>query len=99
MTISRAINHLLMAGMELRHRSKTGETYYLGWPGRSGTLRVSNHIGNHGADREIYARITIREESMPLNEVNFMKRVAAALGHYLLRAPITETQKGPGSAL
>lgn len=86
--VLRAVNRLLYAGMVLRYRSAYGHSFYLGWPGRRGTLRVSDHT-NSRCDTEIMARLTLNETSTPVTEENFTAAVAEALGRYLLK---TETE-------
>lgn len=83
--ISSAVNRLLHAGMVLRYRSASGSSYYLGWPGRLGVLRVSDHANKErDIDPRIFARLTIHENSMPKD---MERAIAVALGQYLLKAP------------
>ena len=82
--VQRAVNKLLYAGMVLRYQSRHGHSCYLGWPGRRGTLRVSDHT-NTRCDTEIMARLTLNETSTPTTEENFTAAVAEALGRYLLK--------------
>lgn len=91
--ISRAVNRLIMAGMVLRYISVSGSSYYLGWPGRSGVLRVSDHQ-SRARDREdhIHARVTLHEDSLPKTEDGFEKMLARALGQFLMR---TGEEYGP----
>jgi len=90
--VERAVNVLLAAGMVLRYRSGHGNSYYLGWKGRSGTLRVSDH-GSSANRKEsgIVARLTFSETlARDIAEETFMRRVAHALGTYLIKS-----QDGP----
>lgn len=83
---TRAVNHLLAAGMVVRYRSQWGNTVYLGWPGRKGVLRVSDHQGRSGRDDGIYARVTIRDEHAPPRGIESLTdRCAMALGRYLMK--------------
>ena len=83
--VQREVNKLLYAGMVLRYQSRHGHSYYLGWPGRRGILRVSDHTntrcdtGDHSppyAERNFYAN----------NRGKLTAAVAEALGRYLLTA-------------
>jgi hypothetical protein len=87
--VQRAVNRLLYAGMVLRYQSKFGHSYYLGWPGRSGTLRVSDHPSDCRESEGIYARITFNEAS-PMDEDKLTTAIATALGRYLLKAPVVK---------
>jgi len=83
--VGRAVNHLLAAGMVLRYQSRSGSTYYLGWPGRIGVLRVSDHTSqskNEANGAPIWARLTLHPRSMP-QETGSKRSVAIALGTYL----------------
>jgi hypothetical protein len=89
--VERAVNRLLYAGMVLRYRSAYGHSFYLGWPGRRGVLRVSDHPSQeHNISPLIYGSLTLHEQSTPLSEEGLTKRIAEALGRYLLKAPATE---------
>lgn len=87
--ISRAVNRLLMAGMVLRYQSRSGSSYYLGWSGRIGVLRVSDHQSrtHQGDQQHIIARVTLHDGCLPSTEDGFEKLLARALGQFLLRSP------------
>lgn len=79
-----AVAILLAAGMVLR--SVHGHSRYLGWPGRSGVLRVSDHAS--GRDPRIHARVTLSDPTALPNEQKLRMLCVNALGFYLLKAPI-----------
>lgn len=86
--ISQAVNRLLHAGMVLRYRTASGSSYYLGWPSRSGVLRVSDHSSRESdISPHVHARLTLHENSMPKD---LDRAIAVALGLYLLKAPQDE---------
>lgn len=82
--VERAVNHLLAAGMVLRFRSVYGASYYLGWPGRKGALRVSDHTSNKSHESGIHARVTLPPQSDPVPTDKLIKISAEALGRYLM---------------
>lgn len=93
----RAVNVLLAAGMVLRYRSKYGNSFYLGWPGRSGVLRVSDHANTTKlTDSAILSRLTFSDVlTRDIAEETFRRRVAHALGTYLMKSKPGEPTKNP----
>lgn len=77
---------LLRAGMVERYRSKSGSSIYLGWPGREGVLRVSDHrsAARKGPEGRILARLTLHAASRPTSDHDWVRRVGDALGRYIL---------------
>lgn len=82
-----AVRLLTEAGMVVRYVTRFGHSHYLGWPGRSGTLRVSDHQTTKREDAHIYARITFHAQSVPGGAEKMERVVAEALGRYLMKAP------------
>jgi hypothetical protein len=95
--IAKSIDMLLAAGMVMQYRSSSGCSYYLGWPGRSGALRVSNHPSKPSKNdiNRTYARITINEHSIPGNDGALERITACALGRYLMHAPFKSAPAAP----
>lgn len=97
--VERAANVLLAAGMVLRYRSSHGNSYYLGWAGRSGTLRISDHGGSsRKSDSGIVARLTFGDLTRDIAEETFKRRVAVALGTYLMKSTPGAPSKNPFGA-
>lgn len=84
--VERAVNVLLAAGMVLRYRSSHGNSFYLGWSGRSGVLRISDHGTSRREDAAIVAKLTFSDLTRDLGEEQFKRRVATALGTYLIKS-------------
>lgn len=84
--VERAVAMLLRAGMVERYRSKSGSSIYLGWPGRDGVLRVSDHrsAARKGLEGRILARLTLHASSTPKSDLDWARRVGDALGRYIL---------------
>lgn len=86
--VEAAAQRLIKAGMVERYRSAFGASRYLGWPGRSGTLRISDHPGRRGRECGIYARVTFSEQGIVgLTDDRFLDAISAAFGRYMLSAP------------
>jgi hypothetical protein len=86
-----AVEWLLHAGMVLRYSASYQHSYYLGWPGRSGVLRVADHSRSRTRERangaEVFASVTLNGDGGPVTEDRIVARCAHALGFYLYRAP------------
>lgn len=94
--VERAVTKLLYAGMTVRYRSRFGASFYLGWPGRVGLLRVSDHITKqrYPDDQSVVARITFSDAgSIPHGE-KFDNRCAEALGRYLMKTSWKGNENG-----
>jgi hypothetical protein len=81
--VQKAIQMLTAAGMVERYRTPAGASVYLGWPGRPGTLRVSDYQGK--PDRHTFARLTFSKQ-MTLQSGDITHLVARALGMYLIKS-------------
>lgn len=92
--VQHAVDRLSRAGMIVRYSSAFGASWYLGWPGRSGTLRVSDHASTRRQACGIYARITFSEQKVvTMTDTMMLDMIASAFGRYMLLAP-----KGNGGA-
>lgn len=92
----RAVNTLLAAGMVLRYRSAHGNSYYLGWPGRKGTLRVSDHSISKSWDQAAIAKCTFSDEwVIKMSDADFRLKLAQALGNYLLKSALGPASDNP----
>jgi hypothetical protein len=88
-----AVAKLHAAGMVTRYVTRFGRSHYLGWPGRRGTLRVSDHTTDKREDAGIYARVTFSHKSNQGEREDWdvmETMVAAALGRFLMKAPRDE---------
>lgn len=81
-----AVEQLVASGMVEKYRSRHGNSVYLGWSGRRGVLRVSDHDEGVGRKRSnIYAHVTIREDDPPTSQEALTALCAAAFELYLMR--------------
>lgn len=81
-----AMARLIEAGMVLHYQSLGGTSWYLGLPGRSGTLRVSDHASpDHDRRSDVVARITFSPNSLPTSEDKIMDLIAIGFGRYVLK--------------
>jgi hypothetical protein len=94
-----AVEWLLHAGMVLRYSASYQHSYYLGWPERSGVLRVADHSRSRTRERangaEVFASVTLNGDGGPVTEDRIVARCAHALGFYLYRAPLSASQTKP----
>ena len=81
--VNAAVDVLVRSGMVERYRTQGRASVYLGWPGRSGVLRVSDHQGR--AEKHILARLTFSKQ-MAFQRPNIHDMVAHALGTYLVKS-------------
>lgn len=84
--VRNAVNVLTDAGMEIQAISKTGQTYYLQWPGSPGVLRVSDHSGTGRGTLPIWGRLTFPLSAPIIGGEKMTGRIAMALGRYMLKA-------------
>ena len=79
-----AVDVLVSAGMVVRYRSIGGQSWYLGLPGRSGTIRVSDHASPDKTRNDVVARVTFGPVSLPKSDDRVLALIAEGLGRYLL---------------
>lgn len=82
-----AVRRLEAAGMVLRYKTAYGHSYYMGWPGKFGLLRVSDHRAKNQGGGDIWAKLTFSSEACRNlgREGEMEKKIATALGFYMLR--------------
>lgn len=83
--VSRAVERLIAAGMELRFSRDDGHTHYLAWPGRSQTLRVSNHRNRRKPSVHVCVRLTFGHETAAISDERLNTMIDNALTQYLIR--------------
>lgn len=98
--VQQAVETLLLAGMVVRYRSRFGHSWYLGWPGRSGVLRVSDHPTKATMTREdeqhILAKVTLHLASQPRSDEAMRDRLGTALGRFLIASAPPTKIEAPG---